>query len=52
MINIADSVAVLRDGRLVEFGPRAEVLARLTPAQPPSASVTPIVRRGPVGVAP
>jgi ATP-binding cassette subfamily C protein len=47
VINIADKVLVLREGRLIDFGPRAEVMARLAPATP----VTPLVRPGAVGVA-
>lgn len=48
VITIADKVLVLRAGRLADFGPRAEVLARLAP-QPALAS--PRARPGVMGAA-
>lgn len=43
VLNIADKVLFLRDGRLAEFGPRAAVLAKLAAAAKPETPSTSLV---------
>lgn len=45
VIQASDKIAVLKDGRLLEYGPRAEILAKLAPAPQQLRPVPPPVRQ-------